>query len=146
MEEVAVQIDEPIKDVKKRNKSLQKEKAVHELEIERINNEHNNYTTSKSVSQNLINTSLIISLINTVVVVIKAGDLNGYKITLMVCIAASISIQIIMFALLVILAKATQEKIGRTCSATKINVWVTILSGILPIISGTIAILDQTSR
>lgn len=143
MEEVVVQVDQP---KRKRNRLLRKEKAEHDLEIERINNEHNNYTTSKSVSQNLINTSLIISLINTVVVVIKSGNLNGYKITLIVCIALSVSIQILMFILLVVLAKATQEKIGRSCTATQINVWVTILSGILPIISGTIAILDQTSR
>lgn len=142
MEEVVVQVDKPKR--KPRQRSLLREQVEHQLEIERINNDHNNYTTSKSVSQNLINTSLIITLINTMITVIKVGNFNGYKTTLIVCIALSVSIQIIMFILLVVLAKATQEKIGRTCTATRINVWVTILSGILPIISGTISILDQT--
>lgn len=144
MEEVVVQVDKPKR--KPRQRLLHKELVNHQLEIVKINNDHNNYTTSKSVSQNLINTSLIISLINTVIAVIRAGNLNGYKITLMVCIGISVLIQIAMFVLLVILAKATEEKIGRTCTATKINVWITILSGILPIVSGTIAILDQSSR
>lgn len=116
-----------------------------QLEIERLNNDHNNYSTSKSISQNLINTAYILILINTMITTIGIRTMNGYAIALIVIICISIFIQILMFILLVILAKTTTEKIGRTCTATKLNVWVTILSGILPIISGTIAILDQTT-
>lgn len=117
----------------------------HDLEIERLNNDHNNYATSKSVSQNLINTSLIISLANTIITVIVSGVLDGQKIALIVFVSISIFIQLTMFILLVILAKTTKEKIGKTCTTTKINVWVTILSGFLPIISGIIAILNHVS-
>ena len=116
-----------------------------ELEIEKLNNDHNNYATSKSNSQNLINSSLVISLINTMIGIIATGNFNGWKTATIVFICLSIGIQVVMFAMLVTLAKANTEKIGRSCTATRINTWVTILSGLLPIVSATILALDQVS-
>lgn len=114
----------------------------HELELERINNKNNTYATSKSVSQNLINTAAILLLINTLITVVNNSNLNGNAIALIVFIGLSICVQIVMFILLVILAKSSEEQIGKF-TATGINVMVTVLSGILPIISGTIAILNR---
>jgi len=117
-------------------------KLRHDLDIENLNNTFNTYATSKSYSQNLLNISLILSLIATIVTTLS-GTLTNRKIAMLVFIFLSILIQLIMFIMLVILAKSTTENIGRTCTATKINISVTILSGILPIIAGTISILSM---
>jgi hypothetical protein len=123
--------------------------AEKELEIEKLNNAHNNYATSKSNSQNFINTGLVISLANTLINIVAYSSMNGWNIATIVFISASISIQIVMGSLLVVLSKATTEKIpccfDRSCTATRINSWVTILSMLLPIISAVITALDRVS-
>jgi hypothetical protein len=118
-------------------------KLKHDLDIENLNNTFNTYATSKSYSQNLLNISLILSLVSTIVTTLS-GPLTPRKISMLIFVFLSILLQLIMFIMLVILAKSTTEKIGKSCTATQINISVTILSGILPIITGTISILNMS--
>ena len=111
-----------------------------ELELERINNKNNTYATNKSVSQISLNTESIIFIIGIMITVFNAGKLDGFSIALITCICGSIVIKIAVFSLLVILAKSSEEQIGRY-TATSLNNLVTVLSAILPIIAGTIEIL-----
>jgi hypothetical protein len=134
------QKDEEI--IRKEEALNEKEQLLHQKETEMTEkaNDFNAYATSKSVSQNFLNTTSIASQITLLVLLFAAsdGDLTGFQVTLVILIVMSLSLQFTMFVLLVVLAQAKDEKIGRSCTATRLNTWVTSLSGLLMIISTAI--------
>ena len=106
----------------------------------------NSYTTSKSVSQEMLNTSSIQYQIGLLISMFATRDntigLSGFETTLLVFVAISLTSQFIMFVLLVLLAKTTTTMhVTRKCSVTSINNWVTTLSGLSLIINIIITML-----
>ncbi len=110
-------------------------------------NDFDHYATSKSVSQTMLNTSSIQSLLVILVSVFKDGSvaLTHYQIALVVLIAVSLSLQFTIFVLLVILAKTRKEQfegLCRGCTTTSMNSTVTSLTGLLLIITSAISIVS----
>lgn len=101
------------------------------------------YATTKSVSQISLNTASIQMQIYTLISFV-GPVLNGFQIALFVFIPCAILLQLVIYILLVVLAKASTEKIGRF-TATGINATVTILSHLLVIVTFTVTILQWRS-
>lgn len=110
-----------------------------ELETRELKSEFNSYATSKSVSQSMLNVStiqgLLVIMVNTFH--FYGTDLGGFQIGLIVLICLSITLQFIIFVLLVVLAKATDT----TGKIVSYNMAVTSLSGLLLIVTSAISIL-----
>jgi len=113
------------------------------LQIER--DKFNNYATSKSVSQNLLNTAVITQyigiLINLFTIRNITGKFTGFQIALLAFICMSFLLQVLIFILLVILSKSTKENVGKNCTTTSINTWVTALTGVSTIVTIVITAL-----
>ena len=103
---------------------------THRAIISKIKDDDNNYATSKSNSQNLLNLSVVQSQISLLVSVVS-GPLTGWGKALISLISMALFLQLIIFFLLIILAKTKEEKIGTKFTATGINAFVTALSGVL---------------
>lgn len=73
----------------------------------------------------------------------SAGNFNGFAVALLFFLFGSIVFQVVIFILLVVLAKTTRDNPDERCSATSINIWVTALSGISVIVTITITTLSQ---
>lgn len=101
------------------------------------------YATTKSVSQISLNTASIQSQIY-ILISFVGPVLNGFQIALFIFIPCAILLQILIYILLVILAKASKEEIGQF-TATGINATVTILSHLLVIVTFTVTILQWKS-
>lgn len=117
-----------------------------QVQLEQQADKFNTYATQKSVSQNLLNTALITQYIGMLVhifTLFSSGNFNGFAVALLVFLFGSIVFQIVIFVLLVILAKTTRDNPNDRCSATSINIWVTALSGISVIVTITITSLSQ---
>ena len=114
------------------------------LELER--DKFNTYATSKSVSQNLLNTAVITQYVGIMINLFKirnaSSGFTGFQIALLVFICFSFTLQALIFVLLVILSKSTREKVGRCCTTTTINAWVTTLTGLSTIITIVITTLS----
>ena len=128
---------------------LEKDQIIQQKETELIEKDHewNSYATSKSVSQEFLNVTSIGSQITLLVMLFATtgGDLTGFQISLVVLIASSLSLQFVIFVLLVVLVQAKKEEIGRSCTATSINGVVTSLTGLLMIISVAITAVSLNS-
>ena len=107
-----------------------------------LDSKHNNYSTSKSVSQISLNTTTIQTQIYIFVLLLSMPITNGFQITLLIFIPASLILQFTIFVLLIILAKSSKEKVTKKYSATTINSFVTALSGLLVIITSLITIVS----
>lgn len=96
------------------------------------------YTTSKSFAQTNLNLAGIGTQISLLLAVFNTNHpLTGYQIGLIILISFSLTLQIIIFALVATLAAAktnTVTKGGFSCSVVAINSSVTTLTGILLII------------
>lgn len=103
---------------------------THQAIVSKIKDDDNNYATSKSYSQNMLNISVVQSQVTLLVSVI-AGPLNGWAKALVSLLSLSLFLQLIIFFLLIILAKTKEEKIGTKFTTTGINAFVTALSGAL---------------
>lgn len=120
--------------------------------LEKKESEFNNYATSKSVSQEFLNTSSIQAQIAMIIGLFAARNiaespLTGFEITLLVAISVSLALQFVLFILLIILARSTTERVSRNCTATSINNTVTSLSGFGLIINLIISVVStQTLR
>lgn len=115
-------------------------------ERELLENEFNHYATSKSVSQNMLNTAAfqaqVLILVNTL-----HSELSGYEVALVVLVALSMALQVIVFILLVLLAKSKNISgtIGQY-SVNGTNSLVTALTGVLLLITSSISVLYVPSR
>jgi hypothetical protein len=119
-------------------------RAEMEMELSTKANDFDHYATSKSISQTMLNTASIQSLLVILVSVFKDGAtaLDNYEIALVALIAVSLCLQFTIFVLLVILAKSRKEQFDRcNCTTTSINSTVTSLTGLLLIITSAISIL-----
>lgn len=119
-------------------------KDQHENIVKDINNSNDHYTTSKSVSQNMLNLSSIQGLIVILLNVASLNRLNGFQTALVVCVCVSMSLQFVIFVFLVTLAKSRTEEIGGGCcatTATSLNSTVTSLSGLLLIVTSAVTTL-----
>ena len=118
----------------------------HKLAIQQKESKFNTYATSKSYSQEFLNTSNIQYQIGLIIALFSVRDntqvLSGFEITLIVLVAISLSIQFIMVILLAMLARSTTEKCTTTCTTTSINSIVTILSGLSLILNITITVVS----
>lgn len=113
------------------------------------------YATSKSVSQGMLNTASIQSLITQLVNIFIANTVNGaastmrplnhFQIALVSLIGLSLLVQFLVFVLLVILAASRSKQVTETITTTCLNSTVTMLSGVLLIISSAISILSISS-
>jgi len=115
--------------------------------LEKKESDFNNYATSKSVSQEFLNTSSIQAQIAMLVGLFASRThsetpLNGFEIALIVLIGVSLLLQFVIFVLLVVLAKSTTEKVSRNCTATNINNTVTSLSGLGLIVNLIISVVS----
>lgn len=101
------------------------------------------YATSKSVSQNLLNTASIQFLIVIVVSLLKRDPLRlvALDVALLVLISLSLVLQFTIFVLVVVLAQAREEQVTAACTATNLNSLVTTLSGALLIVTSAISVV-----
>ena len=110
-----------------------------QLLLERARDQFNTYATHKSVSQNLLNTAIITQYIGIIINLFSLYDpkfgFSGFEITLIILLALSLVLQIIIFTLLVLLAKTTRQTSGKCCNTSSINTLVTTLSGISVIVN-----------
>jgi len=129
------------KPVRKKVRRITQAEHAREMDarVREMNTDFNHYATSKSVSQNMLNISTIQGLIVTMVNLFyrHGNDLGGFQIGIIVLIALSLSLQFIIFVMLVVLAKSTETG-GKI---TQLNMTVTSLSGLLLIITSAISVL-----
>ena len=129
-------------------KLLGRDQIINQKDFLLKEQDFNTYATSKSVSQNLLNMTSISNLITLLVLLfssVDGGKLTGFQITLIVLISLSLSLQFIIFILLVVLANAKTERVTRSCTATSLNNTVTSLTGLLLIISTGITAVSINS-
>ena len=117
---------------------------THQAVLDKIKEDDNTYATSKSTSQSLLNLSVIQSQISLLVAVI-ASPLNGWSRALITLLTLSLTLQLVIFVLLVILAKSKTEAIGKF-TATGINALVTTLSGVLLMNTSAITAVSKFSN
>ena len=96
----------------------------------------NKYALHKSVSQNLLNTSVIQSHIGTLVYILSNDiDNKGFEIAEISLISLSLTLQIFIFFALVWLTYRRQDYTSSFLSSEQINILVTYMSGITLIIN-----------
>lgn len=119
---------------------------IHQAVIDKIQNDANTYSTSKSTSQSLLNITVIQSQIFHLVSIIQNGNMNNWNIILIVLLSNSLILEFIIFVLLVLLAKSKTEQVTKYCTATPMNSWVTTLSGLLLIMTTAITIISKSTE
>jgi len=114
-----------------------KPQTLREMEIymkgqEEIRCEYSDkYASHKSVSQNLLNTSIVQSHIGSLVyILVEIQDLGDLEYTAIALISASLIIQTIIFFALVWLFYRRQDYNTNLLSAPGVNIGVTTLSGV----------------
>ena len=111
---------------------------VHNAILDKKDQDHNAYSTSKSYSQNILNTAVMQSQIFTLVNLSAAYTGKGPEIALISLLAISLGLQLLIFILLVLLAKAKQEQLTQSITATDLNAFITSLTFFLLIITTAI--------
>ena len=118
------------------------------MDIQSDEQDANTYASHKSVSQSLLNTSVIQSQIG-LIVSIYSNDQNeeGFGQAAIILIGISFVIQFIIFILLTILFHVKQNfKIHRNITAIGMNSLVTALSGIALVINISITAVTLELR
>ena len=123
-----IDIDEEIGEVygEKTTPQTPREREIYARgQVELKHEEFNKYASHKSVSQNLLNTSIIQSHIGTLVYIFSNDtETNGFEI------AASLILQVFIFFALTWLVYRRQDYSSTFTSAVGVNVLVTCASGI----------------
>ena len=105
-------------------------------QIELQSEEFNKYASHKTVSQNLLNTSIIQSHIGMLVFILaEADELKGFEYTAISLITVSVIMQIVIFFALTWLNYRRQDYTSRILSAVGMNVFVTCMSGVTLIVN-----------
>lgn len=104
--------------------------SEHNHLLKQKESDFNQYATNKSYSQELLNFSTFQQQIGYIISMFvgKSTTVTPIEIVFVVFVGISIIIEIIMFVLMSMLAKASTEKLSRNCTATSVNNMVTILS------------------
>lgn len=116
-------------------------RETHDADLEMQAQIFDHYATSKSTSQGLLNVTAIQGLITNLINIFALGRFGGFQVALIVLIGLSMTLQFVIFTLLVVLSKSRTEQIGTSCTATSINSTVTSLSGLLLIVSSAVSAL-----
>jgi len=116
---------------------------VHQAILEKKDQENNAYCTSKSYSQNILNTSIMQSQIFTLVNLFAVYSGKSSEIALSVLLSLSLALQFIIFVLLVLLAKAKEEQLTETMTATDLNALITSLTFLLLIVTTAITAVSK---
>jgi hypothetical protein len=96
----------------------------------------NKYASHKSVSQNLLNTSVIQSHIGTLIFILSDGDdSKGFETAAIILISCSLCIQLFIFFSLTWLLYHRQDYNSSNLSSVGVNIGVTCLSGVALIIN-----------
>ncbi len=97
----------------------------------------NTYSSNKSVSQNLLNTSVIQGNIGLLVFLYANGkDGEGFGTALITLISISLALQFIIFILLTILFHVRQNyQMHRNITAVGMNSTITALSGVVLVVN-----------
>lgn len=113
---------------------LEKLDTEGQMLLEHERDKFNTYASNKSVSQGLLNTSMIQAHIGILVSLFALRryntPLNGFEITTITLICCSLVLQFVIFCILVLLMKTTRDTATRSCTATMLNNAVTSLSGL----------------
>lgn len=111
--------------------------SMHNLLLQQKDSTFNAYATNKSYSQELLNASTFQQQIGFIIgmFVGKSEGLSTIEIIFIASVALSIVIEVVLFALMGMLARSIKEKIGKSCTATAINNVVTMLSLVSMIIN-----------
>lgn len=104
--------------------------STHKLLLQQQESTFNAYATNKSYSQNLLNASTFQQQIAFIIgmFVGKTTNITPIDIVFIAFVSASIILEMILFVLMSMLAKATSEQVTKNCTATMINNIVTMLS------------------
>jgi hypothetical protein len=103
----------------------------------------NSYATTKSVSQNFLNITAIQSMITILVRIYSSGGiLNDLIRSLVILVSLNIFLQFIVFSSLVILAKSRSVEVMPGVTATGLNDFITITTGLILIINSAITIIS----
>lgn len=102
----------------------------HELVMKQKESDFNQYATTKSYSQELLNFSTFQQQIGFIISMFigKTTGVSAIEIVFIVFVGLSILIEVILFVLMSMLAKAKTEQCTKKYTATTINNIVTILS------------------
>ena len=129
-----IDIDEEIGEVygEKTTPQTPREREIYARgQVELKHEEFNKYASHKSVSQNLLNTSIIQSHIGTLVYIFSNDtETNGFEIAAITLIGASLILQVFIFFALTWLVYRRQDYSSTFTSAVGVNVLVTCASGI----------------
>jgi len=104
--------------------------STHKLLIQQQESTFNAYATNKSYSQNLLNASTFQQQIGFIIgmFVGRSMAISAIDIVFISFVGASIILEMFLFVLMSMLAKATTEQVTKNCTATMINNVVTMLS------------------
>lgn len=116
---------------------------VHQAIIDKKDQENNAYCTNKSFSQNILNTSIMQSQIFTLVNLFAIFSGKSSEIALATLLSVSLVLQFVIFVLLVLLAKAKEEQLTETLTATDLNAFITSLTFLLLIVTTAITAVSK---
>lgn len=109
-------------------------------------NKSDRYSSQKSVSQNLLNTSIIQSNLGVIIFIFSENVWTGFEYTAIILSFSSLALQILMFFIITWLIYIRQEYSNRLVSAERVNLCVTIFSGITLVINLAITTLITKIR
>jgi hypothetical protein len=111
-------------------------------------NQHNLYSSTKSVGQNFLNLGIITGYIQILVDIVgrnpSVSTLGGFDLTLIVLISLSMVNQVVIFVFVSMLYASSTEQVTKNLSATTLNNLVTCLTAISLI--GNIAIATIAAK
>lgn len=116
-----------------------------DFEKESLLAETDKYASQKTIAQGFLNATLLESQIGTLVIVLRnVGNLSQFEIGLLSLLCLSIFLQLVLFLDLVFLFYLRSDSISfRFLRATHLNLFATILSGILMTLNIAIIALER---
>lgn len=119
---------------------------IHKAIMDKKDQENNSYCTSKSYSQNILNTAVMQSQIFTLVNLFSLYSGKSSEIALVTLLSLSLVLQFVIFVLLVLLARAKDEQLTETLTATGLNAFITSLTFLLLIVTTAITAVSKITN
>ncbi len=108
--------------------------------LEKERDSHNTYSSHKSVSMEFRTTDVILYYFGIIYVIFQTHlpdtDYHWTELMVLVLLSVGMIVQLTIGFMIFLLLKTTRDKVGRRCSATRINDTVLLLSGISTVING----------
>lgn len=128
--------------------SIQYERDVKDMRTQMLENDaaHNLYSSTKSIGQQFLNISVITNYIQILVNIfaIPITSINRFDIALIILISLSMINQGLIFIIVTVLYKGTNEQITQNCTATMLNNLVTTLTAVTVVLNIPITVLIST--